>query len=181
MLTSWDTSPFPARSSAIGSTPGQCRDCFQPSFNYRPKSAAQYIMAIRNFDDPDAPKQFELGFMASSDNHTSRPGTGYKEYGRPYNTESLLTQAGTASSRRDHAGDPYWIPRPVSIPYDPRKAGGAFFNLREAERGSSFFLTGGLIAVHAQGRNRDQIWDAMQRREKSTERVGRESCSGSIC
>jgi hypothetical protein len=43
--------------------------------------------------------------------------------------------------------------------------GGAFFNLREAERASSFFLTGGLIAVHAEGRARDDVWDAMQRKE----------------
>ncbi|MBW1882613.1 MAG: DUF3604 domain-containing protein [Deltaproteobacteria bacterium] len=142
---------------------GQCRDCFQPSFNYRPKSSAQYIMALRNFDDPGAPKQFELGFMASSDNHTARPGTGYKEYGRPYTTESLLTQAGQRV-----LGDIMPVaaqdPDPASIPFDPT-SGGAFFNLREAERASSFFLTGGLIAVHAQGRNRNQIWDALQRRE----------------
>ena len=142
---------------------GQCRDCFQPSFNYRPKSSAQYIIALRNFDDPGAPKQFELGFMASSDNHTARPGTGYKEYGRPYTTESLLTQAGQRV-----LGDIMPVaaqdPDPASIPFDPT-SGGAFFNLREAERASSFFLTGGLIAVHAQGRNRNQIWDALQRRE----------------
>ncbi|MDP6979284.1 MAG: DUF3604 domain-containing protein [Myxococcota bacterium] len=141
----------------------QCRDCFQPSFNYRPKSSAQYIMAIRNFDEPGEPKRFDFGFMASSDNHTARPGTGYKEYGRVYTTESRLTQAG---GRMLDAvlPTPDVSPEPRSIPFDP-EAGGAFFNLREAERGSSFFLTGGLIAVHAEGRNRDEIWDAMQRRE----------------
>ncbi len=141
----------------------QCRDCFQPSFNYRPRSSAQYIMAIRNFDDPDAPKRFDLGFMASSDNHTARPGTGYKEYGRVFTTEARLTQAG-GRMLGDVLPTPERSPEPRSIPFDPED-GGAFFNLREAERGSSFFLTGGLIAVHAEGRNRDEIWDAMQRRE----------------
>jgi hypothetical protein len=142
---------------------GQCRDCFQPAFNYRPKSSAQYIMALRNFDDPDVPKQFEFGLMAASDNHTARPGTGYKEYGRVYTTESLLAQAGERVLG-DFMPMPTQDPVPVSIPFDPT-SGGAFFYLREAERGSSFFLTGGLIGVHAEGRNRDQIWDALERRE----------------
>ena len=35
----------------------------------------------------------------------------------------------------------------------------------EAERQASFFLTGGLVAVHAEGRSRDAVWDALQRRE----------------
>ncbi|MCP4039669.1 MAG: DUF3604 domain-containing protein, partial [bacterium] len=142
---------------------GQCRDCFQPSFNYRPKSSAQYIMALRNFDDPENPKRFEFGFMAASDNHTARPGTGYKEYGRIYTTEARLTQSG-ARVLGDVLPLPKVDPLPESIRFDP-EGGGAFFNLREAERGSSFFLTGGLMAVHSEGRSRDEIWQAMERRE----------------
>jgi hypothetical protein len=33
------------------------------------------------------------------------------------------------------------------------------------ERQASFFLTGGLVAVHADGRGRDAIWGALQRRK----------------
>ncbi|MBW1683777.1 MAG: DUF3604 domain-containing protein [Deltaproteobacteria bacterium] len=142
---------------------GQCRDCFQPSFNYRPKSSVQYIMALRSFEGDDEPRRFDFGFMASSDNHTSRPGTGYKEYGRVYNTEARLTQAGSKV-----LGDMIPVYRgeaePRSIPFDPKK-GGAFFTLLESERASSFFLTGGLIAVHSDGRSRDAVWNAMQRKE----------------
>ena len=61
---------------------GQCRDCFNPAFNYRPASSAQYALAISNFDDPAAPRRFRFGFIASSDNHSARPGTGYKEFAR---------------------------------------------------------------------------------------------------
>jgi len=142
---------------------GQCRDCFQPSFNYRPKSSVQYIMALRNFEDPENPQRFDFGFMASSDNHTARPGTGYKEYGRVYTTEARLATAGAKV-----LGDlmPLEVPEPgpQSVEWDPT-AGKAFFSLRESERASSFFLTGGLIALHAEGRSRDQIWQAMQRKE----------------
>jgi hypothetical protein len=141
---------------------GQCRDCFQPSFNYRPKSSAQYVMALRNFDEPDAPRRFEFGFMASSDNHTSRPGTGYKEYGRVYNTEARLTQAGSRMFGGIF-GETKIEPGPRSVPLDT--TGRMFFSLREAERASSFFLTGGLIAIHSEGRSRDAIWDGMQRKE----------------
>jgi len=153
----------PAASAEAWLDSGQCRDCFQPSFNYRPKSSAQYIMAIRNFDEPGPPKRFDFGFMAASDNHTARPGTGYKEYGRVYTTESRLTEAGERVLG-DLLPSPEVSPEPHSRPFDLRD-GGAFFDLREAERASSFFLTGGLMAVHAEGRNRDQIWEAMERRE----------------
>ncbi|MGH7337300.1 MAG: DUF3604 domain-containing protein, partial [Myxococcota bacterium] len=67
---------------------GQCRDCEEPAFNYRPKSSAQYIAALGNFDAPGAVRHFRFGFIASSDNHFARPGTGYKQKHRRGMTES---------------------------------------------------------------------------------------------
>jgi hypothetical protein len=51
---------------------------------------------------------------------------------------------------------------PRSVVFDPADYEGQFFRLREAERASSFFLTGGLVAVHARGRDRDAIWQALE-------------------
>ena len=44
--------------------------------------------AFTNFDDAAHPLRFRFGFIASSDNHSARPGTGYKEYGRRMMTET---------------------------------------------------------------------------------------------
>jgi hypothetical protein len=140
---------------------GQCRDCFQPSFNYRPKSSAQYMMALTNFEDPADPLRFRFGFMAASDNHSSRPGTGYKEYRRDLMTELRFKNFGDLiiSQMPDRA------PIAEAAPFDVEANPGLFFGVRETERQGSFFLTGGLAAVHSTGRSREDIWDALQRRE----------------
>ncbi len=144
---------------------GQCRDCFDPAFNYRPRSSVQYAMAITNFDDPAHPRRFRLGFIASSDNHTARPGTGYKEYGRRMMTEA----AGVRDEVwRDRViGGPPLEPAIESAPFDPATptVGVTTLQVLDFERAASFFLTGGLVGVHATGRDRDAIWSALKRRE----------------
>jgi len=91
---------------------GQCRDCREPSFNYRPGGSAQFILSVGNFDGEE-PRHFRMGFMASSDNHYARPGTGYKEMHRRGFTESQAGDADApravcASRRRPRAA----LPRP---------------------------------------------------------------------
>ncbi len=138
----------------------QCRDCFQPAFRYRPGSSAQAILAIRDFAVEGAPRRFDMGFIASSDNHSARPGTGYKEFGRTEMTDArsmhlsrVLDPEAPSTERPAHS-----VPaEPPSGPFTPVEA--------DAERGASFFGTGGLVAVHAEGRGRDAIWQAFQRKE----------------
>ena len=145
---------------------GQCRECDQPAFNYRPAGSAQYILALGNFDSGrEKPRHFRLGFMASSDNHFARPGTGYKEVHRSGMTESLNAGAASESPLAASLLAPKTEPTPYSVPFDRSESDLSGFALFETERQASFFTTGGLIAVHAEGRGRDAIWDAMQRRE----------------
>jgi hypothetical protein len=145
---------------------GQCRDCDQPAFNYRPLGAAQYVMALSNFDTPDGePRRFRFGFMASSDNHYGRPGTGYKEVHRIGFTESQAITPDTADSPLASFRPSKEEPASISRAWDPETTELRGFALMESERQSSYFLTGGLIAAHSEGRERGAIWDAFQRRE----------------
>ncbi|MCB9594931.1 MAG: DUF3604 domain-containing protein [Sandaracinaceae bacterium] len=142
---------------------GQCTDCFNPSFNFRPAGSAQYVLARGGFEDGPEARHHVLGFIASSDNHTARPGTGYKEMNRYYYTESR-------GPRTREWRERVWPPRPPVEPesraLDPEwLMEQAPFRIVELERQASFFLTGGLVAVHSTGRARGAIWDALQRRQ----------------
>ena len=138
-----------------------CRDCFLPSMNYRPGNSVQYMLAARPVAGGDP---LHFGFIASSDNHRGRPGTGYKEYDRLENTEAF--------GPRDKAWfDRLWpfpgeAPAAESVEVDAQRLQTVqAFQLLDWERQASFFLTGGLAAVHAEGRSRDEIWQALERRE----------------
>jgi hypothetical protein len=147
----------------------QCRDCFKPALTLRPGESAQYAAALSSFDEvgPDGrPLRFRWGFIGSSDDHQAQPGTGYKQFARPRMTDGR----GVASERLDRWTRP-WI---VGEQQDPQRAQAvppegrgirSLLNLFSAERTSSFMYTGGLVAVHADGRDRQSIWDALERRE----------------
>ena len=135
---------------------GQCRDCDEPSFNYRPGGSAQYILALGNFEGGSSPRRFRTGLMASSDNHFARAGTGYKEVHRLGMTESGLGDVGPLLGVVEEE------PTPQSRPFRVEQPG---FDVFETERQGSFLLTGGLVAVHAGGRDREAIWRALENRE----------------
>ncbi len=153
----------PGASAAEWLDAGQCRDCDQPSFNYRPGGSAQYLLALGNFDEPDAsPGRYRMGFIGSSDNHSARAGSGYKEVARPGMTESTGPPVGPLVRLFQPPEEP---PAAESRPADEAARGLAGFQRREMERQLSFFQTGGLVAVHAAGRDRPAIWKALERKE----------------
>ncbi len=144
----------------------QCRDCFKPAHTLRPAMSAQYAAAIANFeerDDAGSPLRFRWGFVASSDNHTARPGTGYKQLARKHMTDARGARSertGRIVRRIVHgkADDPA---RAVEVVPGPAN----FRTLLDVERGASFMYPGGLVALHAEGRDRGAVWDALERRE----------------
>jgi hypothetical protein len=139
---------------------GQCRDCFQPSFGYRPANSAQYALAIQNFDDLENPTRLNMGFIASSDNHRARPGTGYKAVTRLKTTESVNLSK-TWRERLYPSVEKTAAAKPI-VESEVMEMG---LGSLEMERQASYWTTGGLAAVHSQGRSRDEIYAAMQRRE----------------
>lgn len=154
---------------------GQCRDCFLPTYNYRPGGSAQLVLATTDFEDPAHPRNQTWGFLASSDNHSARPGTGYKEYGRHWMTET----AGAEDETWHERIVPEQTRDAQSKKVDPKNPMVQPFLAVDVERQASFFLTGGLVAVHSEGRNREAIWDALKRREVYGT-SGKRSCCGSI-
>lgn len=140
-----------------------CPDCFNPSMNYRTGGAVQYIMALSNFDEGDSARNFNFGFMASSDNHRARPGTGYKEIHRRFTTEASGPPTRDMYDRINATEA-----RPATkeaVPFDAEATGLQPWQTFDFERQASFFMTGGLVAVHAHSRQRGDVWDALQRRE----------------
>jgi hypothetical protein len=131
----------------------QCTDCFKPAFNFRPKQSAQYALAISNFNESeDNPKRYNFGFIASTDDHTARPGTGYKQYER----RKMTFATGVKSKFWEYsnkAEDPNFPEIPKIIPGESQP---------DSERVSSFVYPGGILAVHSEGRGRDQIWSALK-------------------
>lgn len=139
---------------------GTCPDCFNEPMDHRPGTTAQYAMAITDFDQPENPLNYRFGLIGSSDNHRSQAGTGYKEVQRKKMTEAFGADSPRMAER---LGGDRREPVPYSVPLDT--AGVGLGNLRNMERQNSFWLTGGLVAAHSNGRNRGAIWDSLKRKE----------------
>jgi hypothetical protein len=138
---------------------GQCRDCFKPSYGYRPKESVQYAMALTEPDaSSEATSRFRYGFIGSSDEHSSRPGVGYKAVDRGLMTDvNEVRSEGVAAMLA--AAD-------MDDPQMPIRPDRSLIGLTGNDgRVQNFLYPGGLAAVHASSRSREDIWDAMQRKE----------------
>ena len=138
---------------------GHCQDCFMPTFMHRPMRTAQYAFALRQFDPDGKPIRFRFGMIGSSDTHRARPGTGYKAFAR----FGMTDVAGPISA--DHVGPLAPGPEPAApIAREVVIDKVPLAHRTENERRSSYLTTGGLVAVHAGGRDRDSIWSALNDR-----------------
>lgn len=114
---------------------GHLRDSFQPSAQYLPRQSAQYTLAL-GYDAERAPARARFGLIGSSDGHQARPGASYKEANRVLYTDSK--EVGRAQSTMD------------------------FY--RADSESAGFYYTGGLVAAHTEGRDRNAIWRALHSR-----------------
>lgn len=127
---------------------GQCDQLtgeFLPAHNYQTKQSAQYILSLGT-----KVQRFRPGFIGSSDGHSSRPGTGYKEFSRHYMTDAK------------DSGEPYAPGNPTAD--QPVEASGIPILDDPEDANNAFYYTGGLVAVHSKDRSRKGIWEALQAR-----------------
>ncbi len=131
-------------------------DGFLDAYIFRPRMSAQYGLALGNFAEPGDPKRFRYGLIASSDNHKARAGSGYKEFARKAMGDSWGFRDDVIAAFPAKMGDPA-----EPVPHDSVPVGKLF----QPERGASFYYTGGLVAVHSEGRSRTAIWKGLTERE----------------
>jgi hypothetical protein len=153
--------PFSAPRSVVANTTpddwGQCDQlttAFQPAYDYQPRNSAQYLLSLGDNTHRSNPNRMRLGMIASGDNHSARPGTGYKEFSRMQMTDSRDKPGESTAVNGELAGVPV---KPTDLPL--------LSALDANSNANAFYFTGGLVAVHSEGRDRQAIWDALQRRE----------------
>jgi len=144
---------------------GQDRRGFKPAYGLRPRGTVQYALALSREAETDEegggdkPLRFRFGLIGSSDSHTGRPSTGYKQTGPIKGMTDAVGIRSAFHARLLLAGgdpdDPQRAEAPSPMTSSPLTA----------ERMTSFLYPGGSVAVHAEGRDRDAIWDALERRE----------------
>ena len=144
----------------------QVRGSFKEAMSPRPRQTAQAALALEHPEARDAegrPLRFRFGLIGSSDNHTGRGGSGYKQVARKGMSDArgFGSQAWEERLSGFVRGEPDPEGGAVAVP--PAEMG--FRALLDVERGASFLYPGGLVAVHAAGRDRRSIWDALARRE----------------
>jgi hypothetical protein len=155
-----------ARGVVEGSNPNDWLECgqlagtFLPAYDNRPAMSAQFGLAARAFEG-DEERGFRFGLIGSSDNHKARPGPGYKEVGRKAFGDSYglrqdwLDRLARAPAEGPPSAEPI---APDAIVFDPSRLDPG------SERSGAFYYTSGLVAVHAEGRDRDSIWQALETR-----------------
>jgi len=113
---------------------GQCLDCWQPAAHYRNNGSVQKALASAYFDETGNPLHYKFGFIASTDAHSSWSG-------------SVKETKGTTEAN-------------MNPDQDERPA----LEYPAPERVDNFLNPGGLAAILANHRTRDDLWDSLQNR-----------------
>jgi len=140
---------------------GQDRLGFKPAYSFRPRGSVQYALALQGDSKADGaePLRFRFGLIGSSDTHSARPATGYKQTG------PLIGHTDARAPRNAFYRGLLLDRGEAEDPQRAQAAGQESASVLLAERMTSFLYPGGTVAVHADGRDRDAIWQALERRE----------------
>lgn len=149
---------FPETGAAEWLDCGQARRGFKPDYGLRPRGTVQYALALRH-DEGGEERRFRWGFIGSSDSHSARAATGFKQdppkQGR---TDMVGPRTAFHMSLLDRRAEP-------DDPQRPQEPKLGLAGVLAVERTGSFLYPGGIVAVHADARSRDAIWRALERRE----------------
>ncbi len=147
---------------------GQCDDCFMPAFGLRYHSAVQYILAVSDFvEGEEKPRRHRFGLIGSSDTHAARAGNGYKDFGRNFITDKLaLSEKGEEIAALMRPAD--WDEKRNA--YEPKDLRTNPVTMIDSIPGymdniGSMYYGAGIIAVHAEGRDRQAIWRGLEARQ----------------
>jgi hypothetical protein len=116
-----------------------------------------WLFAMTDISDDGRPVRFDFGFIASSDNHSARPGAGYKEFSMRRSSYARADQ----DTPSVFSGDAEILPQARQLAWEDV----AEFSLKKPRRFDSSWYSSGLVAVHSESRRREDIWDALQRRQ----------------
>ena len=116
-------------------TCGQCRDCYQPAFNYVSGGSVQKALASAYFDPDGNPHYYRFGFIGSTDTHQSWGGS-VKETKQMIEVKTAFA-ARTGSLNPDTPG---W------------------------ERAVNFLNPGSLAAIISPHRTREDLWENLKAR-----------------
>ncbi|MEO2167461.1 MAG: DUF3604 domain-containing protein, partial [bacterium] len=103
--------------------------------------------------------RFRWGFIGSSDSHSGRASTGFKQQGRRRGRTDMV---GVRSEFYGNLLDSRRAPEDSRVPEVPNPG---IAGVLAVERTGSFLYPGGVVAVHAESRSRAGIWEALDRRE----------------
>jgi hypothetical protein len=150
---------FPDTGAAEWLDCGQARSGFKPDYSLRPLGTAQYALALSPGGADNTDDRFRFGFIGSSDSHTARAATGFKQTG---GKRGLTDMVGP----RNEFYANLLAPRgKMEDPQMPLPSSSGIAGALAIERTGSFLYPGGVVAVHAAEHSRQGIWDALERRE----------------
>jgi hypothetical protein len=128
---------------------GQCLDCYQPTFNHNPTGSVQYALTRAWFDERGNPSYYRFGFVNSTDTHQARPGSVMETKKQ---SELSIAYGGGALYRASKATR-------INI------AGmGATVPMYGFERIANYMNPGGFLAILAEHRTRDDLFEALRDR-----------------